>query len=103
MLKPVRPVRSPVHRQALRAASRVPVLGGPIAVQVGQAAGVVVLFDPRDNAVSPEGSQAAGVRVVGRTDERKAIVVGILVAVDGLPVAIRVVFERVGDGNDATG
>ena len=99
VLQAVRPVDAPVHREPFLAASRVPVGGCLVALDVRDVAAIVILLNPRHDAVSRERAQPARVRVVGRADPRKAAVVAILIAIDRLPIAARVVFQRVADSN----
>lgn len=64
----MRAVHAAVERPPFFEAARVPVRGGLVAVQVAVVRHVVVRLRAQNDSVADEGSQAAGVRVVGRAD-----------------------------------
>ncbi len=97
VLRPVRAVDPTVQRVALGAAPWVPGHRGAVALRVAVVPAVVVLLDPGDHAVATERPQPAHVGVVGCADEREGIVVGVQVPVHLLPVAVRVLEQRVVD------
>ena len=86
MLQPIRPVENAVERVALGAMAVAPVGGGVVAVEIGVGVNVELLAQPDDDAVADVRGDAAVVRVVGRADPGERAVVGVLVAIELLPV-----------------
>ena len=97
MLQAVRPVDQPMERVPFGALPRVPVGRSLVSVQVGVGLVIVLRSHAHDDAVARVRQNAAGVRVVGRADPAKRTVVAILVAVDLLPVARRILSQGVRD------
>ena len=74
--------------------------GPPVAVEVFIGLMVVILLHSHHDAVSDEGPDAAGMRVIRGTDPGKGRIVTILVVIDALPGPIRIVPQRVSDFDD---
>ena len=83
-----------------QAHARVMGKGPAVAIEVFIGLVVVILFDPHHDAVADEGPDAAGMRVIRRTDPGKGGVVAVLVVIDPLPGPIRVVSQWVPDFDD---
>ncbi len=71
--------------------------GPAVAVQVLIRLVVIVLFHPHDHAVAHKGPDAAGMGIVRGADPRKGRIVPVLVMIDPLPGAVRIVPQRVPD------
>ena len=100
VLQPVGPIDPLGNGEALGTHSRIPVVRGPVAVEILALADVVGLLGPHDDPVPHDGPDAAGMGVVGRTDEGEARVVAVLIAIDPLPIPLRIGVQRVVDAND---
>ncbi|MBV6491556.1 MAG: hypothetical protein CNCCGFBP_02177 [Fimbriimonadaceae bacterium] len=97
VLEPIRAIDSAMQREPLGTASWMPVGGGRVPLQVGVAIDVVVLLGPDDDSVPGERPHPAGVGVVGRAHVGERIVVRVLIAINVLPAAVRIVIEGVLD------
>ena len=94
-LEAVGAVDAAVEGLPFLATAGVPVGGGGVAVEIAVALHVVVGLGAQDDAVADEGPQAAGVGVVGGANPGEGGVVTVLVAVELLPLPVRVACQRV--------
>lgn len=85
----IRFVKNAMKSAALGAMPVAPGGGRMLAIKIGVGVNVVLLAEADDDAVTDVGVDTAVMRVVRRADPGELMVVGVLIAVELLPVAVK--------------
>ena len=99
-LQAIRAVHAAMEGVALQAHARVPRKRAAVPVQVLVGLVIVVLLDPHHHAVAHKRAHPTGMRVVRRADVRERRIIPVLIVIDPLPGAVRILAEGVAHLDD---